>query len=509
MISTLEKTDWSFLTVTWIVLPFVCSFTGYLFAKFARYLSLVVGVSSLIYSAIAFTKTDSGNIQLLDSFGVTLLVDSLSDFFILTNALVTIAVIVYCWRQGKTSYFYAQMMVLHGSVNATFVCRDLISLYVALEVISIAAFSLITYPRTNKSIWVGLRYLFISNTAMLFYLVGAVLVYKANYSFDYQGLGNAPPEAIALILLGLLVKGGVFISGLWLPLTHSESESPVSAMLSGIVVKASIFPLVRCALLVGEIAPIIQLFGVLATIFGVILAIIQQDTKRTLGFSSVSQLGFILAVPAMGGLYALAHGLAKSALFLVAGNLPSRNFPELKSGRLSTGMWLALLLPSLSIAGCPLLLGFPAKTLVLKNTVLWQEILLTLAAVGTVIVYAKFIFLPNQLWHKNSNPAEIIEPVKPKLKTNLLIALIILLSGILIGNLGYFSIYDLGNITKNILVIAIGCIGYFLVSSPGFNLKSNPAWESLDHLIGNMSLTLVAVFLFLITWVDKLPVNKF
>jgi multicomponent Na+:H+ antiporter subunit D len=119
---------------------------------------------------------------------------------------------------------------------------------------------LIAYPRSDRSIWVGLRYLFVSNVAMLFYLVGAVLVYQTHHSFDFVGLRGSPPEAIALIFLELLVKGGIFVSGLWLPLMHSESESPVSALMSGIVVKAGVLPLVRCALVLEEIDPIVRIF---------------------------------------------------------------------------------------------------------------------------------------------------------------------------------------------------------------------------------------------------------
>ena len=132
-------------------------------------------------------------------------------------------------------------MILHGCVNAVFVCADLISLYVALEVIGIAVFLLIAYPRTDRSIWIALRYLFVSNTAMLFYLLGAALVYQHSRSFAFTALQTAPMDAIALLFVGLLTKGGIFISGLWLPLTHSESETPVSALLSGVVVKSGIF----------------------------------------------------------------------------------------------------------------------------------------------------------------------------------------------------------------------------------------------------------------------------
>ncbi|NEQ24401.1 MAG: hypothetical protein F6K28_35875, partial [Microcoleus sp. SIO2G3] len=169
------------------------------------------------YSIGLFLASEPMTLRLLNNFGVSLLLDPLASFFILTNALVTTAVIFYCWQSDRSPFFFAQTLILHGSVNAALVCSDLISLYVALEVLSIAAFLLIAYPRTDRSIWVGLRYLFISNIAMLFYLVGAVLVYKAHHSFDFEGLRGAPYEAIALIFLGLLTKAGVFVSGLWLP----------------------------------------------------------------------------------------------------------------------------------------------------------------------------------------------------------------------------------------------------------------------------------------------------
>jgi multicomponent Na+:H+ antiporter subunit D len=326
----------TYTTIVWMALPFFLGFVIYLLPQLDRLLALAMVLTSGIYAGQIFAGGSSFNLQLLDHFGVTLTIDQLSGFFILTNALVTGAVIIYCWGSEKTSFFYMQAIILHGSVNATFICADFISLYVALEVISIAAFLLITYPRTDRSIWVGLRYLFISNTAMLFYLVGAVLVYQAHHSFNFAGLRGSPPEAVALIILGLLAKGGIFISGLWLPLTHSESDTPVSAMLSGVVVKAGVFPLVRCALMLEEIDPIVRIFGVGTALLGICCAIPEQDTKRTLAFSTVSQLGFILAAPTVAGFYALTHGLVKSALFLIAGFYPVATFSNCSINRLKT-----------------------------------------------------------------------------------------------------------------------------------------------------------------------------
>lgn len=187
-------------TIVWVTLPFLIGFVIYLLPRFDRWLALLAVTVSAVYALQVMVQQSSTTLQLLDNFGVTLLVDPLSGFFILTNALVLAAVVLYCWDSHKTAFFYAQAIIVHGSINAAFACADFISLYVALEVSGIAAFLLIAYPRTDRTIWIGLRYLFLSNTAMLLYLVGAVLAYKANHSFAFDALQGAPPEAIALIL---------------------------------------------------------------------------------------------------------------------------------------------------------------------------------------------------------------------------------------------------------------------------------------------------------------------
>jgi multicomponent Na+:H+ antiporter subunit D len=471
----------STLTIAWIALPMFVGFSIYLFPKLDRYLTLGVALVSVGYALqLLFVAKAPITLQLLDNFGVTLIADQLSGFFILTNALVATAVILYCWHTNKSAFFYTQTIILHGSVNAAFLCADLISLYVSLEVISIAAFLLIAYSRTNRSIWVALRYMFVGNVAMLFYLVGAVLVYQANYSFAYEGLSNAPIEAIALIVLGLLSKGGIFVSGLWLPLTHSESETPVSALLSGVVVKTGVFPLVRFALMVEAIDPIIRIFGVGTALLGVGFAIFEKDTKRTLASSTISQLGWILAAPEVGGFFALAHGLAKSTLFLIAGNLPSRNFKELKEQPMHTGLWIALVMASLSISGFPLFVGFGAKVLTLKNVLPWQEIVMNLGAVGTAIVYAKFILLP----HGKG------KPVRASFWTPILL----LLGGLIAASGMYLEGYTLANITKNLAIIAVGWLAYFLIFQRVV-FKLPRMLEQLEHLIGFMGVMSLALIL--------------
>ena len=473
------------VTIVWATLPFFLGFTIYLIPKVDRYLALLGTVVSFAYALILFIQRTPLTLELVDNFGVTLSVDELSGYFILTNALVTAAVILYCWRSDKSAFFYTQAIIVHGSVNAAFACTDFISLYVALEVSGIAAFLLIAYPRTDRSIWEALRYLFISNTAMLFYLIGAVLVYQANHSFTYAGLKNAPPEALALIFVGLLVKGGIFVSGLWLPLTHSESETPVSALLSGVVVKAGVYPLVRCALIVPEVDPIVRSFGVATAFLGVIYALFENDTKRILASSTISQLGWILAAPLQGGYYALAHGLAKSALFLTAGNLPSRNMKDLQWEPINSSIWVVLVLGSLSISGCPLLTGFGAKVLTMKSLLSWQEIAMNLAVLGTVMVYARFIFLPRG------------EGKKPK--SGFWAAIVLLLGWLVTANVLYPQAYTLSSIAKALITIAGGWLIYWLIFKRTA-LKLPHVLEEFEHLIGVMSLIAVLLFWMAFSW---------
>lgn len=447
--------------------------------KLDKYLALLGAIVSAAFAFQLFAMPSAVTLELLNNFSVTLLVDSLSGYFILTNALVTAAVVLYCWPTDKSAFFYAQILMVHGSLNAAFASTDFISLYVGLEVSGIAAFLLISYPRTDRSIWVALRYLFISNTAMLFYLIGAVLVYQASHSFSFAGLAKAPPEAIALIFMGLLVKGGVFVSGLWLPLTHSESETPVSALLSGIVVKAGVYPLVRCALMVDEVAPIVEIFGVGTALMGVFCAVLEKDSKRMLAFHTVSQLGFILAAPEVGGFYALAHGLVKSSLFLIAGSLPSRNLKELKQMPIELKIWIALVIASLSISGFPFLVGFGAKVLTMKSLLPWQAIAMNVAAVGTAISFAKFIFLPRG--------------GQEEAKPGFWAAVLLLLGGLMAANAFYVEAYTLENMLKAIATIAVGWLAYFLIFQRTA-IKLPRILEEFDHLVGFMSLIPLILF---------------
>jgi multicomponent Na+:H+ antiporter subunit D len=270
-------------------------------------------------------------------------------------------------------------------------------------------------------------------------------------------------------------------------MTHSESESPVSALLSGVVVKTGVFPLVRCAFWMEELLPVVQFFGVGAALLGVTFAMFEKDTKRVLALSTVSQMGWILVAPAVGGLYALAHGLVKATTFLIAGVLPSRDFNELRQKPMPTALWIVLVMACLSISGLPLFAGFGAKMLTLKQLDSWHRIGMNIGAIGTAILYAKFIFLPHAR-QADSN----------KLQSNFWMAMILLVGGLIVGNVWFVETYTVANMVKAIAIIGAGWLVYSLtVKRSGYKLP--PVLEQLEHLIGGMSLVLILLF-WMVVW---------
>jgi multicomponent Na+:H+ antiporter subunit D len=198
-----------------------------------------------------------------------------------------------------------------------------------------------------------------------------------------------------------------------------------------------------------------------------------------LAFHTVSQLGFILAAPVVGGFYALTHGLVKSALFLIAGNLPSRNFKELQQKQIGTAIWIALVIASFSISGFPLLSGFGAKVLTTKNLLPWQAIAMNVAALGTAISFAKFIFLPHQ--------------GQGEVKPGFWAATILLLGGLIAANVVYYEAYTVANIVKPLAIIGVGWLAYFLIFRRSV-LKLPRLFEQFEHLVGVMSLILILLF---------------
>ena len=374
------------LAIAWLLGPFVAAFLAALWPGAGRLLALVCSLATVAMAGVAWGGTLP--LQLLGPLGVSLQIDALAAPFLLLNGLVAAAVVLEGAQRPRSGPFLVVLLVLQAGLNSAIVAVDLISIYVALEVVGIGAFLLLGLGADERSLWLALRYGLVSNTVMLLFLIGVALVYAEQGSFALAGAGRSSGIALALMAVALTSKAELFVVGLWLPRTNAEAPLEVSALLSGTVVSAGVVPLLRLALAAPLLLPVLQGLGLACASLGIVCALAETDLRRLLAWSTLSQMGLVVLAPAAAGLYALAHGLAKAALFLGARRVPERVLP-------TAACW-PLLAGSFSIAGVPPLLGFAAKEQLGAALPGPLAALVSVLAVGTVAVYARLWGAPRE-----------------------------------------------------------------------------------------------------------------
>jgi formate hydrogenlyase subunit 3/multisubunit Na+/H+ antiporter MnhD subunit len=340
--------------------------------------------------------------------GIDLRVDGLAALMLLMTAAVGVAVSLHAFayledRRGANAgegrarrlLFWPLWLLLWAALDALFVARDVFHVYVTLELAGLAAVALVALAGDRGAVGAAARYLVLALLGSLAYLLGVGLVYAAAGTLDADGIraalrpGVVAAAAAALVLGGLSLKAALFPLHGWLPPAHARAPAPVSAALSALVVKAGFYLLVRWT---GEVLPrgllpgageLLGALGALAILWGSVQALRQERLKQIVAYSTVAQLGYLFlffpladdlgAGPALAGaaLFALAHALAKGALFLAAGSvlhaLPSDRLRALAG--LGTRMPLTaatLALASVSIVALPPTGGFAAKWLLLS-----------------------------------------------------------------------------------------------------------------------------------------------
>ena len=278
--------------------------------------------------------------------------------------------------------------------------KDLISLYIALELTGFCAFLLVADRNDPKSLFNSFQYLIGGGLAMLIYLIGVIQAFTYNGSFLLDDLIDAPPIALCLISAGLLTKAGIFLCGVWVPNVYSHANSQSSAILSGCVTCAAVAPLSRMSTILDPIGNSLIIIGILSSIFGAIFALLESNDGRTLGWSSVSQLGIAILSPSYGCLYAMQHGICKTILFLTLERnekettIYSNNSDELLLNNKDFEEIIkiaAFLIASLSISGLPFLSGFITKVLIKNDLPKAALLIFDSGALLTSVVYVKLI----------------------------------------------------------------------------------------------------------------------
>lgn len=351
-------------------------------------------------------------------------------------------------RGGAPPLFWPVWLLTWSGLNALYLSADLFNLYVLLEVVGLGGVVLLTQAGARAAWVAGMRYLLAALLGSLAYLMGVVLLYGAHGTLDLALLAEAieanavSGAALALMSAGLMLKTALFPLHFWLPSAHASASTPVSAILSALVIKASFYLLLRLwfdvfeAVRTPAAAQLIGALGAAAILWGSFRAIRQRRLKLLIAHSTVGQIGYFFLVfpltasalaaaqPWMayawaGALYqVLSHCFAKAAMFLAAGViLRASGSDDLYAmrdiaGRLPVATF-ALAIAGASLIGLPPTGGFIAKWLLLQAAIeSGQWWWLPVFVVGGLLT-AAYVFLMVRYTFKPVENAAPLEPVSP------------------------------------------------------------------------------------------------
>ena len=425
-----------------VVLPFVGALVA-LFGKLVRAEPLLSVVSTLpllgmaallvmqfpaVLDGAAFTYSLGG---WPEPAGIALTLDGFgwlsSALVVLISTMVVFA--SFSSRRYRSTYFFFLMLLVAG-MEVVVLTGDIFTMFVGFEIVAISAYVLIAFDRTDEGLLASLKYLLLSSMGILFFLFGVFLLYRdfGTLSLRIMAEDSATTPvaettsvhlAVAALCVGIGVRTAFMPFHTWLPEAHAYAPHPVSALLSGVLIKISFFAMLRIVAVFRAtyLSDLLLWIGAATAFLAVVWALAQRDAKRLLAYHSISQMGYVLA--AFGAASALSitaafshamhHALFKSLLFLVAGMAVQmsgeRDLYRIRPiGRRAPLLALGFVVGALSIAGIPPFNGFASKQLI--SSALDHHpayALLWITAVGTTASFIKASRLV--LWRRPAGPA--------------------------------------------------------------------------------------------------------
>jgi len=323
--------------------------------------------------------------------GVHLRFDGISLIF--TSLFITVMGISWLssFRKDYPPLFYFLTSVLLATLNTAAVSLDLFNIYVILELSSIIAYILIALKHKWTYMWVSLKYLIISYFAFTMYLIGTGLVYMTNGTFDMSRLSqNVPPIILAMLIIPVMLKTGLFPISMWLPSVHSLAKTEISAILSGSFVNMGIIILFRLLNIpiMKHLQYPVTVIAIASMIAAAIFSYHEENAKRILAFSTMSQMGYILVGgPLYGSIHAFNHGISKALLFIVVGDQVEEtehySIKALRHHSFPLHRYIFLTIGILGMIGIPLTGTFISKSLLIEHTNLIGKLALIFASIIT------------------------------------------------------------------------------------------------------------------------------
>ena len=405
-----------------------------------------------IYQAWAVTQ-----VEVISCLREEILVDGLSAFMSLLIAFLSFVCAIYSTAyltlphlreapEARLRMFQALFLILEFTLFWTVMTNNIVFLWVALEATTLASALLVSFYWNRRALEAGYKYLLLLTVGINSALFGCVLFYAA----AAPHLGDEPallitnlktvvdklPEHIALIVAVLLLIGFGTKAGLapfhpWIPDAHAEAPTVMSAILSGIIIKVPLYAILRVMSLFAprfpELGSLLMGIGVFSMLLGSLLALLQDDLKRLLAYSSAAQIGYVAAgigavsyLGYYGALLHIAHHALTKALLFMAGGIVAamantRNIPSLGGiARKMPATSIFFLIGALSLGGVPLFSGFISKlTVILALTQVRAWVSITIAVSVSLLTLAYILrAFQRVFWGEPRSPEAASENIK-------------------------------------------------------------------------------------------------
>jgi len=330
-------------------------------------------------------------------FGIVLVGDLLSGIMLVLACVIAVCALFYSFGYLKTddqqALFHPLFFFLWSGTNGTFLTGDIFNLFVMFEIMLMSIYSLLTMLGDKKQIEGGIKLISMGllSSAMFLAAVGGIYAFAGTLNMADLAVKIKPHvhhplvSAVAMLFIGVFgLKAALMPFHFWLPDVHSSAPTPISSMLSGILIKVGVYAIIRVfCLIFADLQGYFQIFilslACVTMVVGAMGALAQTDLKRMLAYSSVSQIGYIFmgvgffTVAGMGAalFYIISHGIIKAALFLAAGVLKKmRGTTEMSAHgnmmKISPIFALFFLIVVFALGGIPPSSGFFMKFQLIK-----------------------------------------------------------------------------------------------------------------------------------------------
>ncbi len=377
----------------------------------AAYMCFTVGIGSV--SSIRFVEKLS-----VDLFSAVTL------FTIGLVAMISLLVSRDASEGSRFSFFNLLLLIVAG-MNGLVMVTDVFSLYVFMETVSAASFVLIAINKRGQELAGAFKYYMLSAVATVLMLTAICFLFLCAGSTGFAEVaacvsakGNSPTLIAAFLLFtsGLMIKCGMVPFHTWVPDAYSNAPAPVSVLLGGIVTKVSgVYVLMRVYRDVflnnAAVGNVLFALGIVSILVGALVAIGQDDFKRMLAYSSISQLGYIVLGVATGSplgfvgalFHFFNHATFKSLLFVDAAAIETQTGTRSMShmGGLAKRMpytGVSSIIAFLSTAGIPPLSGFWSKLLIVIAVWRVSPALAMVALAASILTLAYFLVMQRKVF---------------------------------------------------------------------------------------------------------------